>query len=103
MKRFALLIIASVLLGGCLSRPARIVTPAQLVAKRDELLVLDSEIDQLVRALENLQRNLAQSGRYAQGDEERDLEHAVTLLRKARDRLSAQQKYLRTKYNITHG
>jgi len=102
MKWYAFAIILVLIAGGCASPPRTIPPKIQIANKHDEIVVLQSEIDQLTRGLFALQDELANRKQsmsqntmpklYAEETQAEDLDRTIKILRQARDQLSEQQK-----------
>jgi peptidoglycan hydrolase CwlO-like protein len=108
MKILMFLTIA-LLSSGCASRVDRTSTSTsdQLKQKREEIQVLQNEIDQLVRNLGKIQQDLermpeqsSRSQSYSKRIEARDLDYAITVLHEARNKLSAQQFRICNQYHL---
>jgi outer membrane murein-binding lipoprotein Lpp len=104
MKQLTQAVLALLLVSGCASPPRATDSPEALVRKQEEIHVLQSEIDQLIRALDRFQQDSSRNIRsYSSKARERDLNDAIAVLGRARDRLSAQQAKLRSRYSSGPG
>ena len=90
----------AIVTASCASRRTPSLSEDQLRYSETEAEVLVSEIDQGVRSLARLRHELAVAQKSRPEDRTRDLDKEIVILREARDRLSSEEKRLRTRYKV---
>ena len=101
MKFAALVLIAVIGASGCATHPAA--TETDLSTKREEIEVLREELTLATRSLDRLQRELATQDAYPTQAQARDLDYSISVLRTARDRVTAEEKRIRQQFGVSHG
>jgi predicted nucleic acid-binding Zn-ribbon protein len=101
--RFQVFILIAVLFAsGCASKRP-IPTAKQISEKRDEVEVLQEEIDQNIRQLDHLQRDLASKDNYSTEAQARDLDHFILVLHQTKVGLITEYKQLHNEYHVWDG
>ena len=100
MKFIPIIAFLFVSLSGCASRPTSSIAPKDSKRAQQEIQVLQTEIDQAVRGLAKVQEQLAKLQRTSPEDLKRELDRQIMILRQARDRLTAEEKKLRQRYQL---
>lgn len=85
---------------GCASRRTPSLSEDQFRYSETEAHVLVSEIDLLVRSIAKLRQEPSVAQKSKPEDRTRDLNREIAILHEARDRLSSEEKRLRTRYNV---
>ncbi len=88
MRVLAFILVMCLCVGGCTTAKP-VPTPSDMQTKRTEIEVLREEIEILVRRLEQLQQKPPVLVRqpYPLAEQAQDLDHAIAILKSARDRL----------------
>jgi hypothetical protein len=99
MKSLVFVTLAVFLFGGCST--AR--HSEEISKKRQEIEVLREEIVIAIKSLDHLQRELAAQGGYPTKAQGRDLEYFVSVIRDARDKLTAEDRRIHQQYGVSYG
>ena len=97
----AFVVLIGIIASSCTShRPLWRPTPESVPDKEQEIMLLQFEIDQLVRALARLGRELSSTNLISLQDKERNLDREIIILRQARVRLTKEEERIRDRYQM---
>jgi len=102
MKAFSIALFRALVISGCASQRT-LNSQKDLLARRDEVEVLQDELDVVTRQWNRVQEELRSKDLYTANDQIRDLDQCRSILLEARNKMMAETKRLHDKYGIDDG